>query len=335
MLPKPATSKRSALPDTLLKRSQTIVLQHFLQTNGVQTDINTLLRDAVLVTIHRKWLEHPPHTPTEIGIATFDRKQVNDGQPVFPGPHAEDLLKHVWFMHLRLRRGAHLPAGPGDPDAFHFGTSVFVSHEEALDMLHEIWHQPIDEKNPGLGFRPIICLSFGDNHSLSKTRKDFDFDPANISTTAAMLDAQVIATQARITSSQYPSIEYLLHQFRILPHDHGNSGNAAAYITMVAFLSALRKEVYESLQNPRAKPGQSGPSSSKPAQHVINWLMQRPTPAPPFGTTTYCYRCSNWAHVFVQCQEKDFVCSKCLRSDSTWRRANAATHKEGLCIFHF
>jgi hypothetical protein len=83
----------------------------------------------------------------------------------------------------------------------------------------------------------------------------------NMDTTVAVLDAQIIAVQAKITSKQDAPIEYILPIFKITPFHVGNAGNAATYITIIAFLSVLRDQLYGAESNPRAKPGQTGISA--------------------------------------------------------------------------
>lgn len=145
----------------------------------LQSVQDNLLQQAVLVALYRKWSSSPPYRLTEIGAAIYDRQQVNYGYPCPPGPHAEDLLRRVWSLHLRLRSHAHLPADNASPDAFHFGSSVFVTHQEAMDLLHQIWHQPMNSSRPENGYRPIICISYSDNDALGKIRvADFEFMPS-------------------------------------------------------------------------------------------------------------------------------------------------------------
>ncbi|KAF1850253.1 uncharacterized protein K460DRAFT_350331 [Cucurbitaria berberidis CBS 394.84] len=321
-------AKLKSLRATLAAKTHQEVLRMYIQKHEVG-----LLKHAFLVTVYRKWSANPPYHLTELGITTYDRQRVNNGQPVLAGPHAEYLLKHVWCLHLRIRSHAHLPS-TGDANAYHFGTTTFVSQEEALHMLHEIWHQPMDEADPDKGLRPIVYMSFGDNDGMGKMRKTaFDFDPSSMSTTVAILDAQNIPVQAKITRSQTAPFEYLLQQFKIQAFDFDNGGNAAMYATVIAILSALRNELYGSLDNPRAKAGQKGQSSSKSAQSVIQWLMEWPTPAPPIGVSMYCWRCGSAEHSFTECPNSDLECSKCMNSPHTWRKENASTHTEGLCIF--
>ena len=256
--------------------------------------------------------------------------------PCTLGPHAEELLQHVYCLHLRIRPHAHLASVNSHPEAYHFGTSVYVMPDEALELLHQIWHQPIDPMNPDEGYRPVICLSYGDNEGIAQVgRANFDFIPTNITTTIAVIDAQALEVQAKITSSVDATLEYLLVIFKITPFDAGNGGNATMYSTILAFLSALREEIYgDSISNPRARPEQKGPSASKPAQAVIQRLMEIPTLAPPFGVTTYCSRCSSFSHMHAECPSMDIVCSKCARSNMMWRQRSAATHTDGLCIYH-
>lgn len=298
-------------------------------------DQDDLLKDAVLVTLHSKWSSRPPYALTEIGITTYDRARVNRGMPCPPGAHAEDLLEHVWCMHLRICSSGHLPSAEACPDSFHFGTSVFVTYEQAQDMLHQIWHQPMDDAHPSKSFRPIICLTYGENDPLGKIRKvDPDFVPLTTDTTIAVVNAQYTAVQAKITSRQDASVEYVLPIFKMLPFHHNNAGNAALYITVIAFLSALRYDLYQSEANPRARPGQKGISSTKSAQSVMQSLMERPTPAPPFGVTVYCCRCSSYLHVAEDCPYTYILCGKCETSKAEWRRDNATSHVEGLCVFN-
>jgi hypothetical protein len=321
--------KVNNLRSLLASKPQKEVLRQYLYQNQ-----DNLFKQATLVTIYRKWSERPPYGLTEIGIATYNRQQVNCGIPCPPGPHAEHLLAHVWSIHLRVRSNAHLPSADHQPDAFHFGASVFVTQSEAADLLHQIWHQPIDAMDLSKGDRPVICLSYGDNDAMGKIRLGgVDFTPDKMATTVAVLNAQDIAVQAKITSSKSAVIGYILPIFKITPHHVGNAGNAATYITVLAFLSVLRDDIYGAESNPRAKPGQYGISATKPAQSVMQWLMERPTPAPPFGVTTYCFRCSSFVHSAWECPNTDFVCKKCLASKANWRQENAATHMEGLCVF--
>ncbi|KAF1912173.1 hypothetical protein BDU57DRAFT_564862 [Ampelomyces quisqualis] len=323
------TRKMNNLRSLLASKPQKEVLRLYLYQRH-----DNLFKQAILVTFYRKWSERPPYGLTEIGITTYDRQQVNSGFPCPPGPHAEDLLAHVWSIHLRLRSNAHLPSTDASPCAFHFGSSVFVTHSEAAQLLHQVWHQPIDAMDLSKGDRPIICLSYGDNDALGRVRTgDVDFTPNKIATTIAVLNAQDIAIQARITSSKSATIDYILPIFKITPYHVSNAGNAATYITVLAFLSVLRDEIYGAESNPRAKPGRWGISSTKPAQNVMQWLMERPTPAPPFGVTTYCSRCSSFVHSAWECPNTDFVCTKCSASQAKWRQENAATHMEGLCVF--
>jgi hypothetical protein len=234
---------------------------------------------------------------------SFDRRCVNKEGLIdaLAGPHAENYLSHVWCMQLRLREQAHLSGGNGDPNAYHFGTSVFASKEEVADFLTQIWHQPMDEEDPELGYRPVICIQHGSSYGQRASWEELGFDPHKMDTTIAMLDSQVIAEQSKLTRNPYAEIDYILSQFKIQPFDSSNCGNAAAYITISSILCALRKHLYQSPQNPKYKPGEHGQSASKPAQVVVNELMERPTPAPPVGTEVYCPRCGSYQHLGSEC----------------------------------
>ncbi|KAF1962709.1 hypothetical protein CC80DRAFT_460982 [Byssothecium circinans] len=315
----------------------TTVLRSYLNGDplkGLSKSQNALFKDAVLVTVYRKWLAFPPNSLLDIGITTFDRRKLDEGVDKYAGAHAENFFRHVWFLHLRIRERAHLPQGDADPDRFHFGSTVFTTQEEARGLLHDVWHQPVDEENAGLGNRPIIYISFGNNDGYATMRRDLDFDLSSANTTIAVMNAQSIAHQANITRSQDASIDYLLKPFKITPHDPANSGNAAAYITIIVFLSVLRMDLYHQIvENPKGKPGRYGQSKSKPARHVINALMLRPTPAPPFGHQTYCSACGSCEHIRPSCDDVFVACMRCARSKQSWRRENAESHLEELCAF--
>ncbi|KAF1935421.1 hypothetical protein EJ02DRAFT_439251 [Clathrospora elynae] len=298
------TAKLKSLRDLLAAKPHQDVLRLYLQSHDTG-----LLQHAFLVTVHRKWSAHSPYHLTELGITTYDRMRVNRGQPIMVGPHAEDLLRKVWSFHLILRPHAHLDFTTGSSlAAFHFGTTIYVSQEEALDLLHQIWHQPMDEADLTKGMRPIVYMSFDDNDGLAKMRKAaFDFTPSSLSSTVAVLDAQNIPVQAKITRSQTASYDYLLKQFKITAFDVGNSGNAAMYATIIAILSALRFEIYGSNGNKVSKPGRTGQSSSKAAHSVVQSLMEWPTPPPPWGVTTYCWRCGIGEHRYEECPNTDLT----------------------------
>ncbi|KAI0572921.1 hypothetical protein Alg215_09500 [Pyrenophora tritici-repentis] len=256
------------------------------------------LSSAVLVTLHRKWTTHPPYRLLSLGITTYTRTSTHDTPPPTPGPHAENLLRELWCLHLVIRPTAHIDSSAATgPPPFHFGTTIYVTLAEALDMLHAIWHQPVDEDNFKAGFKPIVYMAFGSNDAVGKIRRPaFDFDPSGFDTTVATLDAQIIPQQAKITRHADANLNYLLAQFKLKLFDEENAGNAAVYTTAVAVLSSLRMELYQDTKNKVAKPGRTGVSSGKEAREVVQGLMNGPTPAPPWGTDVFCVRCGSWEH---------------------------------------
>ncbi|KAI8931615.1 hypothetical protein NX059_011267 [Plenodomus lindquistii] len=320
------TKKINNLRKVLASKPDIGVLRMYLNN-----DNDNLLDDAVLVTVHRTWSTHPPYELTELGITTYNRKDGRGGFSISPGPQAENILKRVWSLHLRIRGNAHLPTSAGNPNVFHFGTTIFATKEQALDLLDQIWHQPLGETN---GLRPIIYMHFGNNDAIGKMRKaQFNFDPSSLPTTIATLDAQNLPAQAKITRHSDAPLAYLMPQFKITPYHEDSPGNAAMYATIVAILSSLRRELYASSEDPRAVPGQKGPSSAASASSVMQWLMERPTPPPPFGITIYCWRCGSTIHEFSECPNDDLACGKCEKSPLAWRKKIARSHIDGLCTF--
>ncbi|EFQ93566.1 hypothetical protein CFE70_009464 [Pyrenophora teres f. teres 0-1] len=325
------TAKLLSLRDSLSAHPDQDVLRSYFKGSS-----SGPLSSAVLVTLHRNWTTHPPYRLLSLGITTYTRTDAHNTPPPSPGPHAENLLRELWCLHLVIRPTAHIDSNTATgPPPFHFGTTIYVSLTEALDMLYAIWHQPIDEYNPKAGFRPILYMSFGNNDSVGKIRRPaFDFDPSGIDTTVATLDAQIIPQQAKITRHADASLTYLLSQFNLKGSDEDNAGNSAVYTTTVAVLSSLRMELYASTKNLVAKPGQTGVSSVKKASEVVQGLMDGPTPPPPWGTDVFCVRCGSWEHGFKGCEwEGVAACEKCEKSRVQWRRENAGTHLGDVCGF--
>jgi hypothetical protein len=116
MGPKVTPMKLEALRNSVGTLPNSTILRAYLIGKAVKeigVAQNKLFKDAVLVTVHRKWLEFVPHNLMEIGITMFDKRKINDEMNKDAGAHAENFLNHVWFMHLRLQGQAHLPQGDG------------------------------------------------------------------------------------------------------------------------------------------------------------------------------------------------------------------------------
>jgi hypothetical protein len=269
-------TKLKILRNLLTAKPDQELLRLYLQ-KGIG-DNNGLFQHAMLVCLHRNWSEHPPYHLISLGITTYDGLSVNRGQPIMPGPHAEHLL----------RPHAHLEPSPTNLTTYLFGTTVYVSQEEVLHLLHEIRHQPMYARDAAKGHRPIVYLSFGNNDSIAKPRKPaFDFNPASFPITVATLDAQIIPQQTKLTRHADATLSYLLSLFQLPIFHPNNAGNAAMYATIIAVLSTLRFEVYGGLENAVAKPGRTGQSSCKSAKDVLQGLMEWPTPAPPVGVEVW------------------------------------------------
>ncbi|PVH95654.1 hypothetical protein DM02DRAFT_536896 [Periconia macrospinosa] len=308
-------------------------LHQYLRGEG--TSNPSLLQNAVFVSIRRCWSPHPPYNLMEIGLAIYNGKQQQQ-QPA--GPHGENVLKDVRFLHLRFREQAsgQLPNG-ADPTKFHFGTTAFVDSKEARSLLSQIWYQPMDESNPAAGFRPVICLMAANDKPTTPT-DNVNFNPAAIGTTVAVLDPEIVAVQSAVASFPCLPVDKILEQhFSITANHPDNTGNQAAYLMIMVVLAALRHELYHDPQlNIRDIPGQYGQSSSKPAQDVVNYLMDHESPEPPVGTIVYCPRCASSDHLVMDCPETFVLCSKCRYAyDQTWRIPNAITHKDEACSYDY
>jgi hypothetical protein len=73
-------------------------------------------------------------------------------------PHTEEHLKRMLYHHLSIKEQAHMlnrSFMKANPTSYGFGESRFVSQERLMEIVHDMFHQDVDEKRPDLGFRPI------------------------------------------------------------------------------------------------------------------------------------------------------------------------------------
>lgn len=90
------------------------------------------LNEAAIVCLDIEWWQHEPKPTTELGIAELMTK----GQA--PNTLAENILLSIQVAHARIMLYAHLKntfKGAGDPEVFDFGTTKFVTEEEAKKIL--------------------------------------------------------------------------------------------------------------------------------------------------------------------------------------------------------
>lgn len=90
------------------------------------------LHKAAIVCLNASWWQNPPDPTTEFGIAEFMVKGAS------PTTHCENIINGIRNAHARVIPNAHLLnqyTEDGDSEAFNFGTTKFVSLEEAKKVL--------------------------------------------------------------------------------------------------------------------------------------------------------------------------------------------------------
>jgi hypothetical protein len=99
------------LQDSLLSKSNRAIVEHCLGLSKI-ADLGPLADKILVVCLDTESWTGDNHKMTEIGIATFDmrdmRAQIDTSGQYAPGTHGEYLLKQVYFYHARIAENAHL-----------------------------------------------------------------------------------------------------------------------------------------------------------------------------------------------------------------------------------
>ncbi|ETN46171.1 uncharacterized protein HMPREF1541_00355 [Cyphellophora europaea CBS 101466] len=98
--------------------------------------------EAILICIDVESYEREHRLITEVGISTLDTLDLID---VAPGPNGENWRKQIRSRHLRIKEHAHLRNTDfciGDPEAFQFGESEFVSLDEVGEKIDSCFEWP-------------------------------------------------------------------------------------------------------------------------------------------------------------------------------------------------
>jgi hypothetical protein len=115
-----------SLANVLENADDVSVLHHFL--GFPQLGAPAALNQAAIVCLDIEWYQHEPNPTIELGISELMTK----GQA--PTALAENILSNIQVAHARIMPYAHLKnsfPGAGDPNVFEFGTTKFITEEEA------------------------------------------------------------------------------------------------------------------------------------------------------------------------------------------------------------
>ncbi|OAK96821.1 hypothetical protein IQ06DRAFT_351416 [Phaeosphaeriaceae sp. SRC1lsM3a] len=159
--------------------------------------------------------------------------------------------------------------GAGNPKVFDFGTTMFVTEEEAKEVIINTFVRPLYNGNGS--FQPIILIG----HAIE-----------NNSTISIVMG---LAVGIKERAGHLESLKDLLEHFRIKIKNLHTAGTDAACTLVVAILIALKDVLYPAgnyIPLPAVVRGRN-------IQDIINHMMAlgRSYPPPPWGRTRSCTRC--------------------------------------------
>ncbi|KAJ4378043.1 hypothetical protein N0V83_000873 [Neocucurbitaria cava] len=199
------------------------VLRHFL---GAPIPLAPpLLNEATIICLDAEWYFKDPKPTTEIGIAELTVRGIA------PNVHAENILSSIRVDHARIMPHAHLQntfPGAGDPEAFYFGRTKFVTIPEARQVILNTFVRPRHIDNGEL--QPIILVGHAVDNDYDHIKEAFGIDLESYGTIVKVIDTQVMAKNANIEGPNGPNIglKNLLAHFNIeIPNLH-TAGNDAA-----------------------------------------------------------------------------------------------------------
>jgi hypothetical protein len=315
----------SYLAGALAIQGDADVLRHFIGFPFLGAP--AALNEAAIVCLDMEWWQKDPKPTTEIGIAEIMLKGM------IPGVHAENILTGIQVAHARAIPYAHLINnfhGAGDPENFHFGTTKFVTSEEAKQVIIDTFVRPRVGGDGSL--QPIILVGHAVDNEFDHIQRAFGVDLRSYGTVIKVIDTQVMASKAGIEGPNGPSIGLrdLLAYFNIKISNLHTAGNDAAGTLIAAVLLALKPGLYPSPGKPPAI------VQGRNIQDVVNRVMDigKSMPPPSWGCIFYCTRCGRDNHVRKTCFAK-ISCAIC-RDSGVVRLYNAhKTHTTANCTYQY
>jgi len=300
------------------------VLRHFCGFPIIGAPI--ALNQAAIVCLDMEWWYKEPKPMTELGIAEL----MNKGAA--PDTHAENILTGIQVAHARLIEHAHLRnnfTNAGDPENFQFGTSKFVTNDEAKQVLINTFVRP----HPTNGaFQPIILVGHAVENEFEQIQRGFEVDLRSYGTVVKVIDTQLMAKEARIQTPKGVNIGLhdLLGYFNIKIKNLHTAGNDAAGTLIAAVLIALRDGLYP-ISNRGLPPIMHG----RHIQDVVNRIMAigKELEPPLWGIERFCCRCDRTNHFRVGCFAK-VNCKICADSGVIALFKNRKTHATSKCLYN-
>ena len=143
------------------------------------------LHEAAIVCLNASWWQHSQYPTTELGIAELITKGLS------PTIHAENILRGMRVAHARIMPNAHLLnqyTEAGDPEAFNFGTTKFITIDEAKDILINTFVRPRLIGDSNGTHQPIIFIGHAVQNFVTHIKDSFGVDLMGLGTIVKVID---------------------------------------------------------------------------------------------------------------------------------------------------
>jgi hypothetical protein len=186
-----ATPELAELAAYLKKKIQADILRYCLGLKDFP-DAPPLAKRIIVICFDTEGWTADSAKITEVGFNTFDvRDMFKLGGK--RGPHGLNLLKNVYFYHIRVQPNAHLlniKYCPGDPTANRFGQTRFLTRGETQGCLNDAFGWLLDSTKPELGYCPVILLGHALGGDLDKLQNTLGWSPQSLGNIVKVVDTQ-------------------------------------------------------------------------------------------------------------------------------------------------
>ncbi|KAF3048660.1 hypothetical protein E8E11_000178 [Didymella keratinophila] len=259
----------------------------------------------------RVMVADPAYPTTEFGIAELMVK----GLP--PTIHCENILNGMRVAHARIIPNAHLLnqyTEAGDPEAFSFGTTKFVSLEEVKKVLINTFIRPGMVGGDSGQRQPIILVGHAVENLLEHTKASFGIDLLSL------------GTIVKAKGSEHQSLD-LLEYFKIHISNHHNAGNEAAGVLSAALLT--RDDIYMHCTTQAV-------ALNRDIQDIVEHVqaLGKSLPLPSWGQLKFCTKCDRNNHVRTECRAQ-VQCQICEQSGVVKLFKARKTHQMANCLYQY
>ncbi|KAL1610598.1 hypothetical protein SLS60_002268 [Paraconiothyrium brasiliense] len=284
------------------------------QAPYIMYEIDTQLKNALLVGVDMEWYESNPQFITELGLSSLPLPPQSTtgllGKPIHT-------LNNMKVHHLRLKENAHMVNGEkceGHPEAFQFGTTCFVNTAEAKQALTDIFVRYDTNGN----LRPIVLFGHAVDNDINTLREKIGFDLAALGVIVLVLDTQVMAQELGLGSGNSMSLKNILAQYSVEEKYLHNAGNDIAQAMVAASLLAGEYVTGRGRYQPENQADVDSLKATVRNRQMLHW-----------GTEVFCTNCNSNDHFVRQCPNT-YLCTRCV-NNPYWKH-KATTHPVEKCV---